>query len=642
MRVGTGRGRHHDDRMDAVKTAVGNSRPVAAHATRGDATMVELRIGKGLHACGRDQPGRCRTMAAVAACCGGNVGRCQCAHACGKHAGEGAGSHRGAMAGGAADARPGMVEQGVGKVGAIGYRCRRHAGVGPHVAGLAAHAAHGDVAGVRCLDEVVGAAVQGGVGHTVALHAVGTGVLDIGVNGRQRGHNGKAARGVAGRAAGARGDRDVVTRLLHIGRIKRDAGVARRAFATARVGGIDHIERSGCGLRTGLKAEIARHGVQRHTDPGGIGVVASRTVAAHPHVNLGRAGQRRPLETTARHGGCGDRRHQAGRRIARVAVFAAGGTGYVRGGARTGGGRHHDGADTHETARRHVGPVAGGAAAGDAGVAEQRSREAGTVLHRQLQAASGLRVTSVTTLPIHTDMVARLRHKSGRHGVFRRVGLFVAGSASQACLRIGVNGADAGHQRVVAADVAGRAGNRRRGNVGQRNLGAGEQRRGVALVTGLALCQHGRMRGIRWVGHHAGMRIFGAVAIQAVQRHDVGMAEVERSIRKLRLTGLVAGLTGHSAGGDVVARHDGELGARVVPAMAGNAVLGCALEGAQGVAGFTAHILVLTVEHKAGAGVVKVGTTLLCLRQARGAELQQRKGQQGPADGQGAPAPGPD
>jgi hypothetical protein len=45
---------------------------------------------------------------------------------------------------------------------------------------------------------------------------------------------------------------------------------------------------------------------------------------------------------------------------------------------------------------------------------------------------------------------------------------------------------------------------------------------------------------------------------------------------------------------------------RIVPSMAGAAILGCALEQALGMASFAAHVLVSAIEHKSGPCMIKI------------------------------------
>ena len=61
--------------------------------------------------------------------------------------------------------------------------------------------------------------------------------------------------------------------------------------------------------------------------------------------------------------------------------------------------------------------------------------------------------------------------------------------------------------------------------------------------------------------------------------------------------------------------------------MARLAVFGRTIEYTVGVASFAAHVLVLRVEYKTGAAVVKLNTRLLCLRRLNGTELQHRNQQ---------------
>lgn len=184
-----------------------------------------------------DQSGR-RTadMAGIAARRGGHMGWRQTANRLGVNAGKGGRSNRRTVANVASHGAVGMAKQRAGEMCTVHHRSGCHAGAGTDVATLATQGAGRNVLGRQGDNCVVHAgAVSGRVGGAMALHAVATGGLNVGVNGRDRRQGTKVAVACAATHTGRK--RNVVGR--HCNRTERvRIAVALRAFARHRVQGI--------------------------------------------------------------------------------------------------------------------------------------------------------------------------------------------------------------------------------------------------------------------------------------------------------------------------------------------------------------------------------------------------------------------
>ena len=285
------------------------------------------------------------------------------------------------------------------------------------MAGLASHAAKGDVVGRRCHDGKPLGGYREVCCRTgaVALRAVGAGRRCVGVDRCKLRDDREVFADVARTALCRRCHRDMVCGL-GLGHEVHKIGVATGTIVSRRVGGIGHIELPGSRLGARLETperDTGGNGVLRDPHPDRIGFVTTGAVSTHPGVNH-RCSRCRGQEGAARCRLGGHPRHHVARHGSEVAVLALGGRGHMRQGTRRTHGRHgHNLVHPKKAGTGDVGAMAGLAIGPDAAVAELRPRK------RHKTSGAGGQVTGITRQGGRVGNVVA-RHALGTNAIVAR------------------------------------------------------------------------------------------------------------------------------------------------------------------------------------------------------------------------------
>ena len=255
---------------------------MAGIATRCDATVAELgsreRVGTSPPAKWNEYARQIGMTGFASPIRGGwDVRRHQAVHGLRRNTKEGAIDNIVSMACRTCASEPSMTESGICELGVVLHR-QRQAGVGAHVATLAAQASHWNVGVGRRHNgrRHVGHCVERRIGRAVALRAIDRARGRIGVNVRYRRHHRQVRICVACRAGRTRLERNMVC-WRGAGREVVQTGMAVGAFTRIGVRGIGYVESSSRNLRTCLEALEWCLGCDRvltHAHPDLVGVVA--------------------------------------------------------------------------------------------------------------------------------------------------------------------------------------------------------------------------------------------------------------------------------------------------------------------------------------------------------------------------------